>query len=177
MTAQMMFVLALAVFVGVPYLIRTWRDLKFAKHRIDLSRSEVELLSALFNLAERVGAAEDVSALRDIAKYRLRVNVETLSVTKQQGDDTARDRSDAAAVRNRTQVTVWLFLGGLASFIITALGSALGLMIMLAIAAACIGTGRLRTGSVQRRAFYAGVTYVPIAELLLLIIWGVASSS
>jgi VIT1/CCC1 family predicted Fe2+/Mn2+ transporter len=171
--AQAVFLLALAVFVGVPHLVRTWRDLPSKKHQMELKRNELELLSAMIGLAEKLGTTEDVTAMQETATARLRAIHNTL-LPATRPKDLPRGETETT-IADRIRVTGWLAFGALLSLFLSVLLPGLSLLIMLIVAAINILTGRIRRGTLERRAFYTGLTYVPVALLVTFILKGVAS--
>jgi len=175
LAARTAFLGVLAVFVGVPYLVRTWRDLKSEKYTVDLYRSQVELVSALMALADRLDDAE-ATTVREIARTRLK-HIHFISSLPPPRPEITSEHAVAFDLKAWLKVSGLFILGAVISFIPTVFVPVLGLLIMLGLAAWWTAAGHLRRGTIRRRAFYLGLSSVPVLFLFWIIIWSLTTSS
>ena len=173
--ARATFLLVVAVFVGIPYLVRTWRDLKSEKYAVDLYRSNVELVSALLALADRLDDAE-AAAVRETAKIRLK-HLHVVGSLPPQPHAATSERAVRLDARTWLNASGAFILGAILSFIPTIFIPVFGLLIMLGLVAWWAAAGVFRRGTISRRAFYAGASASPVLFLLWLAIWGLGTST
>jgi hypothetical protein len=168
------FLFLVLLFVGLPYLTRTWRDLFSARHKIDLYRAHLELLRIILELAERAATPNDLDSVRTLIKDRTN---EILAGLKWPPPSLVRHEPASTSIRSSqgTPRSVSLFLLGSFAYFLGSLLLAFipGLSVFFSVV--CVVVAARAKGS--RRDFYLGLGLTPIAFFVFTLIVGLLSKS
>ena len=176
--ARVSLIATLVILVGIPYVIRTWRELYSEKLELELYKSHLELIKSLLDSAERVMPPEDLSILRSVMAQRV---AEVRDAIRWPPPRAIRQRDfvklSTRTVKEVLATTSLLAIGGAVSVLITFLAPGVGYLVLLGWALGAVASGLLNRGTLNRRAFYAGLAIVPIGLLVIAIVWGMLHPS
>jgi len=170
--ARVSLIATLVILVGIPYVIRTWRELYSEKLELEFYKSHLDFIKSLLDAAERVMPPEGLSTLRAAMAQRVAEVHDAIRWPPRTIRKGESGRLSTRPLNQALATTALLGIGGAVSVLITFLTPGVGYLVLLGWALGAVASGLLSRGTLNRRAFYAGLAIVPIGLLVLAIVWG-----